>query len=285
MKQKLIVRALIKENDKVLLVRRATGDETMLGLFELPGGRLEDKEQPTETLARELRETLDVAPETMQLKDLFTHGANTSEGQHFVAIYTTSLAPTDRAIRLGNHHDKYVWKQISDIKISDVTESTRYTLGLEENILTGEKQPADKISTGKVIVYSDGGSRGNPGPSAAGFVVMDTSEATLFEGGKYLGVTTNNQAEYQAVCLGLEKAHEMGAKVVDFRLDSLLVVNQLNGIYQIKNHELWPIYSRIKDLCEVFDKVTFKHVRREFNKLADGMVNKILDEHANQRLV
>ena len=95
----------------------------------------------------------------------------------------------------------------------------------------------------------------------------------------YLGITTNNQAEYHGVRLGLEKALEMGAATIDFRIDSMLVVNQLNGTYKIKNRELWPINERIIELASKFEKVTFMHVKREFNQLADGMVNKILNAH------
>jgi ribonuclease HI len=136
-----------------------------------------------------------------------------------------------------------------------------------------------------VIIYSDGGSRGNPGPSASGFVVMNAKEEVVHQGGAYLGITTNNQAEYHGVRLGLEKALEMGAKTVDFRMDSLLVVNQLTGVYKIKNHELGPINERIKELAQQFEKVTYTHVRREFNQLADGMVNKILNAHEEQTRV
>ena len=111
---------------------------------------------------------------------------------------------------------------------------------------------------------------------------MNQYEHVLHEGGMYLGITTNNQAEYHGVRLGLEKALEMNMKTVDFRVDSMLVVNQLKGIYTIKNRELWPIHERIKELVMHFEKVTFTHVRREFNQLADGMVNKILNAHARK---
>jgi len=137
-------------------------------------------------------------------------------------------------------------------------------------------QQSDKV----VVIYSDGGSRGNPGPSASGFVIYDQAGKLLFEGGEYLGVTTNNQAEYRAVLLGLEKALEMGASFVDFKMDSLLVVNQMAGIYRVKNRDLWPIYESIRNIVKKFDDVRFTHVRREFNKEADAMVNKILDEHS-----
>jgi ribonuclease HI len=133
-----------------------------------------------------------------------------------------------------------------------------------------------------VVVYSDGGSRGNPGPSAAGYVILNGRDEVIAQGGMYLGITTNNLAEYQGLLLGLEKAFELQARVIDFRLDSLLVVNQMNGIYRIKNRELWPVHERIRELLTQFDRVTFTHIRREFNQLADGMVNKILNQHADE---
>lgn len=129
----------------------------------------------------------------------------------------------------------------------------------------------------KVLLYADGGSRGNPGPSATGYVLFDGQENILQQSGEYLGITTNNQAEYQAVKLGLEKAKQLGARYVDVYLDSLLVVNQMKGVYKVKNRDLWPIHEAIRDLTAHFQEVTFAHVPRELNKLADAEVNKVLD--------
>lgn len=130
----------------------------------------------------------------------------------------------------------------------------------------------------KVIINGDGGSRGNPGPSASGFVIQDGTGKTVLEtGGQFLGITTNNQAEYRAVLFALERAHELGVEEIEFRLDSLLVVNQMNGVFKVKNKDLWPIYEEIKKLCTSFKKVTFIHVLREFNKLADAEANRIMD--------
>ncbi|MCY1384145.1 Bifunctional protein [compost metagenome] len=112
---------------------------------------------------------------------------------------------------------------------------------------------------------------------------MDLNQEVIDQGGEYLGITTNNQAEYQGVRIGLEKALSLGIKRVDFRIDSMLVVNQMNGIYKIKNRELWPINERIRGLMAQFDKVTFSHVRREFNQLADGMVNRTLNERESDQ--
>ena len=133
----------------------------------------------------------------------------------------------------------------------------------------------------KVVLYADGGSRGNPGPSASGYVLFDENEQILQQSGEYLGITTNNQAEYQAVKLGLEKAKAIGAREVDIYLDSLLVVNQMKGTFKVKNRDLWPIHQAIKDLLPSFQQVTFTHVPREMNKLADAEVNKVLDAQPN----
>lgn len=129
----------------------------------------------------------------------------------------------------------------------------------------------------EVKLYTDGGSRGNPGPSATGYVITDMDNNVVTSAGKYLGITTNNQAEYQAVQQGLTAALGLGAKTVHVYMDSLLVVNQMSGVFKIKNRELWPIHQAIKELVMRFSKVAFNHVPREMNKLADAEVNKILD--------
>lgn len=129
----------------------------------------------------------------------------------------------------------------------------------------------------KVTIYSDGGSRGNPGPSASGFVIYDEKGKLLEEGGEYLGITTNNQAEYQSLKLALEKATVLNVEKVIVRMDSLLVVNQMKGTFKVKNKDLWPVHTSIKLLVEQFDRVVFEHVPRSANKVADSMVNKILD--------
>src|SRR5665213_3155714 len=128
----------------------------------------------------------------------------------------------------------------------------------------------------KVKTYTDGGSRGNPGPSAAGYVILDLSDNILVDKGVYLGITTNNQAEYTALRLSIEDCIKLGAREVDVYMDSLLVVNQMKGIFKVKNRDLWPIHDDIKNLMNKLDKVTFQHVPRELNKLADSAVNSCL---------
>jgi ribonuclease HI len=103
-------------------------------------------------------------------------------------------------------------------------------------------------------------------------------DTVLVDKGVYLGVTTNNQAEYTALKLGLEECHKMGVSEVHVYMDSLLVVNQMKGIFKVKNRDLWPIHDAIMQQSKKFKKVSFNHVPREFNKLADAAVNRALDQ-------
>ena len=129
----------------------------------------------------------------------------------------------------------------------------------------------------RVKLYADGGSRGNPGPSASGFVIIDDSDKVIESWNKYLGITTNNQAEYHALLAGLEWCKQHNVQEVDVYLDSLLAINQMKGSYRVKNRDLWTLYETAKKLQATFRKVTFTHVPREMNKLADAEVNKALD--------
>jgi ribonuclease HI len=131
----------------------------------------------------------------------------------------------------------------------------------------------------EVQLYADGGSRGNPGPSASGFVLLDMADREVLKNGEYIGVTTNNQAEYQALKLGLEAALiHFQSREVHVYMDSMLVVNQMKRIFKVKNRELWPIHDAIMAMLPKFQKVSFDHVPRELNKIADAEVNKALDE-------
>jgi ribonuclease HI/ADP-ribose pyrophosphatase YjhB (NUDIX family) len=285
MKQKVVTRAIIKQDGKILLLRRKGGRPSIRGLYELPGGRVHINQQPEDALSHALNIHLKVSPETTQLKDVMTFiDPDDRELQYVFILFETSLTPVDRNIELSNEYDRYVWEKQSDIQQNELTQSTQQLLGMQPiPFAPGGKpqilQSDEAISTTHehIVAYTDGGSRGNPGPSAAGFVLLDTDGTVIREGGSYLGITTNNVAEYQAVYLALEEAAEIGASVVDFRLDSQLVANQMNGIYKVKNLDLKPIHMRIQELSAQFERVTFTHVRREFNQLADGMVNKILD--------
>lgn len=126
-------------------------------------------------------------------------------------------------------------------------------------------------------LYADGGSRGNPGPSASGFVIYNMENNVVKKEGVYVGVTTNNQAEYKALIFGLQAALEIGVKKIEIYMDSLLVVNQVQGIWKIKKTELMPLREEIVSLLEEFEEFKLSHVPRALNKEADAMVNECLD--------
>ncbi len=139
------------------------------------------------------------------------------------------------------------------------------------------------MSTKKLIIYTDGGARGNPGPAGIGAVIYDENNNLVREISEYIGETTNNQAEYRAVIAALEKACDLNAKELIFYLDSELVVKQLNGEYRVKNKDLAPLFVRIHNLKLNFSKVQFFHIPREKNKEADKLVNKAINLAISQR--
>lgn len=129
----------------------------------------------------------------------------------------------------------------------------------------------------KLTIYTDGGARGNPGPAGIGAVFYDEQKNIIAEISEYIGEATNNQAEYKAVAAAIAKAKELGAKELDFYLDSELVVKQLNREYKVKNKGLAPLFVQIYNAVLSFKKVSFSHVRREMNKEADRLANLAMD--------
>jgi len=131
----------------------------------------------------------------------------------------------------------------------------------------------------KLIIYTDGGARGNPGPAAIGVAIYETGTINepILKIGKFLGTTTNNEAEYRAVIVALEETKKLGGKSLTFFLDSELVVKQLTGKYKIKEPRLAALAADVLRLQNNFLQVVFKHVPREKNKLADALVNEALD--------
>ncbi len=133
----------------------------------------------------------------------------------------------------------------------------------------------------KIIIYCDGGARGNPGPAAIGVFIKEKKEERKYS--KYLGKATNNEAEYQAVIFALKKIKQLLGKErtkkekIEVITDSQLVVNQLNGKYKIKEKNLIPFFIEIWNLKQNFEQVEFIHILREKNKEADRLVNRELN--------
>ena len=135
-----------------------------------------------------------------------------------------------------------------------------------------------KATVGKLMMYSDGACRGNPGPSSIGVVLLDEAGEVVEEISRTIGRHTNNHAEYEAIRAGLERAAELGATSVHVRADSQLAVRQLMGQYRVKNEKLRPLFEAVKALEDEFPRgVRYEHVRREYNTRADALANEALD--------
>jgi ribonuclease HI len=129
----------------------------------------------------------------------------------------------------------------------------------------------------KFIIYTDGGARGNPGPGGIGAVIYDENRHPVAEISEYLGHTTNNQAEYKALIAALKKAATLGADDLECFLDSELIVKQLKREYKVKNKDLAPLFLEIHNLSLSFHHLTYTHIPREKNKVADRLANEAMD--------
>ena len=123
----------------------------------------------------------------------------------------------------------------------------------------------------KLIIYTDGGARGNPGPAGIGAIILDEQGNELAIVSEYLGIATNNQAEYMAVIAALEKAVSLGFDEVEIHADSELIVRQINGRYKVKNANLKPLYQKAIDLKSRLKSFTITHIPRNLNKEADRL--------------
>ena len=130
----------------------------------------------------------------------------------------------------------------------------------------------------EVVVWTDGGARGNPGPAGYGAVVTTPGGQVLAEVAEGIGWATNNVAEYRGAIAGLRQAAALGARRVRVRADSLLVVNQQKGLWKVKNADLRPLSEETKRLVRGFDRVVWEHVPRERNRRADALANRAMDD-------
>lgn len=130
----------------------------------------------------------------------------------------------------------------------------------------------------KVVIYLDGGARGNPGPAGTGYLIFDEEDHLLAKEGRYIGFATNNVAEYTALVEALDRAREFGAQEIAIRSDSELVVRQLNRSYKVRDKKLKPLHERVRILLYPYSKVEIQHVPREENREADELVNQAIDE-------
>lgn len=134
------------------------------------------------------------------------------------------------------------------------------------------------VETPQHVAYSDGASRGNPGPAAIGAVIYDPEGHEIYRLGRRLGTATNNEAEYRAAIAALEAALALGASRLELRMDSELVVRQMSGRYRVRNPRLARLHTRVLALRQRFDEVVVRHVPRAENRIADSLANQALTQ-------
>jgi ribonuclease HI len=143
-------------------------------------------------------------------------------------------------------------------------------------------QSDNRQPQGEWLLMVDGAARGNPGPAGAGAVIVDQNSAVVKEMSRYLGRTTNNVAEYEALLMGLEALLVLGRKHIKVQSDSQLLVRQLNGQYRVKDEKLELLFQRAKSLLSQFPTCRILHVPRELNRLADRLANRGIDQGLKQ---
>jgi ribonuclease HI len=143
-----------------------------------------------------------------------------------------------------------------------------------QSLFTGQ----DAHKKGKLLLYTDGASRGNPGDAGAGIVILDGQGEEIAAQGRYLGTCTNNVAEYKALIMGLLQASQLGGRSIEIFLDSQLIVRQIQGLYKVKSSHLQPLFAKAQELLSTFENYEIRHIPREENKRADQLANQGIND-------
>ena len=277
MKQRIRVVGLIKNEEGVLVFKRNRGRSESPVFWELPTGKIKYGEQPEEAMARSLTEYTGLNATSVKLKDVITFLApeGSSQISNLYIIYELKIDQTAKP----TPRDRYTaFKHIKDFVNSNTRlhETTISVLEIEEEKVTSDRISARSTANG-ITINVDGASRGNPGPSGIGYCIHDGNHL-VEKKGEFIGFATARLAEYYAMRRGIERAIELGYKNARFISDSLMVVNQLSGIFHVKNQDITPIYNDIQEKLNQFDAVSFTHVPRSENMIADSEANVAIDK-------
>ena len=278
MKQRIRVVGIIRNSDGVLVLKRNRGRSEAPVFWELPTGKISFGEQPEEAMVRSLAENVGLSATSLKLKDVVTFMAleGSSQLSNLYIVYEIQVPDGAKP----DPRDRYTaYKYLRDPIAAGVklNEATMMVFEIENGHISINKvSPRDTANS--ATVYVDGASRGNPGPSGVGYVVVSETGEVLKQGGEFIGFATSRVAEYYALEEGMKVAIDMGLKSVRFVTDSLMVANQMNGIFQIKNQDILPIYEDVQKLLDDFEVVAFSHVPRSQNAAADREANLAIDQ-------
>lgn len=250
-------------------------------------GSLENNEDQTKAVIRELKEEFYINKFKGLNQLNYKSEYQGKHGNTEVFWWSAQVENIDIKVILNEESIGYDWVLEKDldkyVKKQDELKAFTYLNNFQDN----QTSNLAKDSFNKLMIFCDGGARGNPGPAASGFAVLDEDGEVIHEGGKYLGKATNNVAEYQAVILALEWVNNSMTKLPNYKitinLDSELLYKQIIGEYKVKAEHLKGLNMQIKNLIEQLKsrgvQISWQHQLREHNKTADKIVNQILDEH------
>jgi ribonuclease HI/ADP-ribose pyrophosphatase YjhB (NUDIX family) len=286
------VSAICRKDGDILLLKRAGGRiESAEAGFELPTGKIIFGEQPEEAMARVLYENTGVQTASLQLVDVvtFTSLEGSSQLGSIYIIYEVKL-DADTPVKItSERYSAYKWTPVNETTNYPLDQATMMVLQITSTKGVEVHSRVRRIGDEQVMppsdfatIYTDGGSRGNPGPSGIGYYIVGPDGREIKRGGEFLGLSNSRLAEYYALKEGIEQAIELGLKRVNFMSDSLMMVNQLNGVYQVKNMDLMQVYSDVLGLLSKLESYSFTHVPREKNREADAEVNKVIDENTTK---
>lgn len=288
MKQRIRVTAICKKDGDILLLKRAGGRMDGAEIdFELPTGKIIFGEQPEEAMARVLYENTGVQTASMQLMDVvtFTNLVGSSQLGSLYIVYEVRLGEDSTIKMTSERYSSYKWTPLTDTTNLPLDEATMMVLQITSTKGVEVKPKLRQIGGEQVApesdtatVYTDGASRGNPGPSGIGYYIIGADGRELKRGGEFLGMSNSRLAEYYGLKEGIEQAIELGLKRVSFVSDNLMMVNQMNGVYKVKNQDLMQVYFDVLELLKKLESYSFTHVPRSQNKEADAEANKVIDE-------
>ena len=292
MKQRIRVTAICKKDDEVLLLKRAGGRiEGGVPNFELPQGKIIFGEQPEEAMTRVIYENVGAQATSIQLVDVvtFTNLEGASELGNLYIVYEVKIA-SDNIKITNERYSAYKWTKMSETGVLSLEGASEMVLQI---IATKVGTPSTRIlqvgegaqvlpASDFATIYTDGGSRGNPGPSGLGYYIIGPDGKELKRGGEFLGFSSSRLAEYYGLKEGLEQAIELGLKKVHFKSDSLMMVNQMNGVYKVKNQDLMQVHADVLKLLENLEAYSFSHIPRGQNIEADTEVNRVIDANTQR---
>lgn len=276
MKQRIRTVAIVRAEGKILVLKRNRGRTEAPVFWELPTGKIEFGEQPEESIARALNEYVGISPSSIRLKDVITfvapEGASRLNNLYIIYEITTSEKPNPKI-----RYTAYKYISESSAESLHLNGASAAVLEIENGKIISERL-SHRDTASSDTIYVDGASRGNPGPSGIGYCIKNPAGEIIEQGGEFIGFTTARSAEYFAMKKGVERALGLGLKTAHFISDSAMVVNQLNGLLKPKNQDIIPIFNSIEKMLENFDSVSFTHVPREENQIADSEANKSIDK-------